>query len=194
MTMGAFKTIPAMVLLAGVLVPLLAAGGCSKNEQKAVEQVNQGAEEKGQAPYYDGLIEEYQNVLAGDPHNLVAHIALGNAYYNIGKWRLAIQYYEQALQLNPRQADVITDMGTCFRNLGMPDRAITLYERTLAIEPTHQDALFNLGIVYGYDRKDYAKAIMYWEQLLRVSPRHPKAEYLQETMAQFKNAIRQRAN
>ena len=192
MTMGAFKTIPA-ALLAGVIVSLLATGGCSKNEQKAVE-VDRAAAEKGQTPSYDGLIEEYQNVLAGDPHNLAALIALGNAYYNIGKWKLAIQYYEQALQLNHHQADVITDMGTCFRNLGMPDRAITLYERTLAIEPTHQDALFNLGVVYGYDRKDYAKAIMYWERLLRVSPMHPKAEYLQETMAQFKNAIRQRAN
>jgi tetratricopeptide (TPR) repeat protein len=194
MTMGAFKTIPAMALLAGVLVSLLAAGGCSKNKQKAAVQVDRAAAEKGQAPYYDGLIEEYQNVLAADPHNLVALIALGNAYYNIGKWKLAIHYYEQALQLNPHEADVMTDIGTCFRNLGMPDRAITMYERTLAIEPTHQNALFNLGVVYGYDRKDYAKAIRYWEQLLHVSPKHPKAAYLQATMAQFKKAMRQRTN
>jgi tetratricopeptide (TPR) repeat protein len=194
MTMGAFKTIPAMALLVGVLVSLHAAAGCSKNEQKASVQVDRVAAEKGQAPYYEGLIEEYQNVLAGDPHNLVALIALGNAYYNIGKWKLAIQYYEQALQLNPHQADVITDMGTCFRNLGMPDRAITLYERALAIEPANQNVLFNLGVVYGYDRKDYAKAITYWEQLLYVSPNHPKAEYLQATMAQFKKAMSQRTN
>jgi tetratricopeptide (TPR) repeat protein len=194
MTMGAIKTFSATALLAGVLVSLLAAGGCSKNEQKAAEQVDRAAAEKGQGPSYDGLIEEYQNVLAGDPHNLVALIALGNAYYDSGKWKLAIQYYEQALQLNPHQADVITDMGTCFRNLGMPDRAITSYERTLAIEPTHQNALFNLGVVYGYDRKNYAKAIRYWEQLLSVSPKHPKAEYLQATMAQFRKAMRQRTN
>ncbi|NTW58529.1 MAG: tetratricopeptide repeat protein [Nitrospirae bacterium] len=194
MIMGAIKIIPAMALLASVLVALLAAGGCSKNEQKTAEQVNRAATEKGQMPYYDGLIEEYQNVLVGDPHNLVALIALGNAYYDSGKWKLAIQYYEQALLLDPHQADIITDIGTCFRNLGMPDRAITLYERTLAIEPTHQNTLFNLGVVYGYDRKDYAKAIRYWEQLLHVSPKHPKAEYLQATMAQFKKAMRQSTN
>jgi tetratricopeptide (TPR) repeat protein len=194
MTMGAIKTIPAMALLAGVVVTLLAAGGCSKNEQKAAEQVNRAAAEKGQAPYYDGLIEEYLSVLAGDPHNLAALIALGNAYYDIGKWKPAIQYYEQALLINPHQADIITDMGTCFRNLGMPDRAINLYERTLAIEPTHQNALFNLGVVYGFDRKDYAKAITYWERLLHVSPKHPKAEYLQATMAQFKKAMKKRTN
>ena len=194
MTMGAIKTIPATALLAGVVVTLLAAGGCRKNEQKAAEQVDRAAAEKGQAPYYDGLIEEYQSVLAGDPHNLAALTALGNAYYDIGKWKPAIQYYEQALLLNPHQADIITDMGTCFRNLGMPDRAINLYERTLAIEPTHQNALFNLGVVYGFDRKDYAKAITYWERLLHVSPKHPKAEYLQATMAQFKKAMKKRTN
>jgi tetratricopeptide (TPR) repeat protein len=76
----------------------------------------------------------------------------------------------------------------------MPDRAITLYRKALTIEPTHQNALFNLGVVYGYDRKDYAKAINYWERLLQVSPNHPKADYLQATMAQFKKAMKQRAN
>ena len=194
MTMGAIKTIPAAVLLTAVLVSLIAAEGCSKNEQKTAGVVEQAAAGKDQTPYYDGLIEEYQNVLAGDPRNLAATIALGNAYYDTGKWKLAVHYYELALQLDPHQADIITDMGTCFRNLGMPDRAIALYERTLAMEPMHQNALFNLGVVYGYDRKEYAKAIKYWEQLLRVSPRHPKAEYLQATMAQFKKAMKQRSN
>ncbi len=194
MNMRAIKTIPAAALLAGVLLFLLTAGGCRQNERKAAERVEQAVAEKVQVPYYYGLIEEYQNVLAGDPHNLAAIIALGNAYYDAGQWKMAIRYYEQALQLDPHLADVITDMGTCYRNLGMPDRAITLYERALTIEPTHQNALFNLGVVYGYDRKDYAKAIAYWEQLLHVAPKYPKADYLQAAMAQFKKAMRQRAN
>jgi tetratricopeptide (TPR) repeat protein len=188
------RTMLAPALLAGVLLFMLAAGGCRKNEQKASSPGDGAAAEKAQTPYYYGLIEEYRNVLAGDPHNLAALIALGNAYYDAGQWKLAIQYYEQALQLEPRMADIITDMGTCFRNVGMPDRAITLYGKALTIEPTHQNALFNLGVVYGYDRKDYAKAINYWERLLQVSPNHPKADYLQATMAQFKKAMKQRAN
>jgi len=188
------RTIVAPALLAGLLACLLAAGGCTKDDQRSSAPADRPAAEKGQKPYYYGLIEEYRNVLAGDPHNLAALIALGNAYYDAGQWKLAIQHYEQALRLNPHMADVVTDMGTCYRNLGMPDRAITQYEKALTIEPTHQNALLNLGIVYGYDRKDYAKAIASWEQLLHVSPKHPKAEYLQATMAQFRKAMRQKAN
>jgi tetratricopeptide (TPR) repeat protein len=188
------STILIPTLLAGVLLLILGAGGCRKNEQKASGPAGRAAAEKEQTPYYNGLIEEYQSVIAGDPYNLAALIALGNAYYDAGQWKPAIQYYEKALQLNPRIADVIIDMGTCFRNLGMPDRAITQYQKALAIEPTHQNALFNLGVVYGYDRKDYAKAITYWEQLLHVAPTYPKADYVHATMAQFKKAMRKRAN
>jgi tetratricopeptide (TPR) repeat protein len=194
MNRRAIKTLLAAALLTGVLLSLLTAGGCRKNEQKVSGRDDMAAAEKVQTPYYFGLIEEYQNVLAGDPHNLAALIALGNAYYDAGQWRMAIRYYERALQINPHHADVITDMGTCYRNLGIPDRAITLYERALTIEPTHQNTLFNLGVVYGYDRKDYSKAIRYWEQLLHVAPNYPKVDYLQATMARFKKAIRQRAN
>ena len=181
-------------LLAGMLLFLPAAGGCKKNEQKASVPADRHAAEKAQAPYYTGLIEEYLNILAGDPHNLAALIALGNAYYDASQWKLSAQYYEQALRLNPHMADVVADLGTCYRNQGMPDRAIIQYEKALSIEPTHQNALFNLGIVYGYDMKDYARAIAYWEQLLHVSPKHPKAEFLQATMAQFRKAMRQKKN
>ena len=158
-------------------------------EQKAPDQ-------KGAAstttPYFYGLIEEYRGILAEDPHNLAAIIALGNAYFDAGQWKQAIKHYEQALLLDPANTDVITDMGTCYRNLGAPDRAIVEYERALKREPMHQNALFNLGIVYGFDKKDYAKAIRYWEQLLHVSPKHPRAGFVLATIAQFKKAARQK--
>jgi len=185
------RMMPVAAILAGAIIAMTMAGGC-KNAEKETGRAEPGpvTGEKTRTPYYYGLIEEYRGILAGDPHNLAANIALGNAYFEAGQWKLAIQFYEQALHFDPSNADVITDMGTCYRNLGMPDRAIAEYVRALKIEPTHQNALFNLGVVYGYDRKDYATAIRYWERLLHVSPKHPRAEYLQANIAQFKKAMR----
>jgi tetratricopeptide (TPR) repeat protein len=179
-------------VLAWALLALTITGGCREQGKDAAAPVSKAAADKSKTPYYYGLIEEYQGVLAGDPHNLAAIIALGNAYFDAGQWKQAIRHYEQALRLDPANANVITDMGTCYRNLAMPDRAIAEYERALQIEPAHQNALFNLGVVHGYDRKDYAEAIRYWEQLLHVSPKHPRADYLQATMAQFRKALRQK--
>jgi tetratricopeptide (TPR) repeat protein len=195
------RTITAMLapaLLAGVMLFLPVAGGCRNDDRKPVVTGRASApddrttSEKGQEPYYPGLIEEYRRVLEEDPHNLATMIALGNALYDAHQWREAIQYYEQALQLDPHIADVVADMGTCYRNLGLPDQAIKLYGRALAIEPAHQGALYNMGIVYGFDRKEYARAIQYWQQLLHVAPKHPRAEFIHATMAQFRKAMRER--
>jgi len=186
------RTMLKTAIVAWVLLALTITGGCKEQGKDANAPVSKAAADKNKSPNYYGLIEEYQGILAGDPHNLAAIIALGNAYFDAGEWKQAIRHYEQALELDPANANVITDMGTCYRNMGMPDRAIAEYERALKSEPAHQNALFNLGVVYGYDRKDYAAAIRYWEQLLHVSPKHPQADYLQATMAQFRKAMRQK--
>jgi tetratricopeptide (TPR) repeat protein len=146
---------------------------------------------QSQSPYYYGLIEEYRAILAEDPNNLAANIALANAYYDAGQWKDAISFYEQALELNPSNADLITDMGTCYRNLGMPDHAIRTYERALAIEPSHQNALFNLGVVYGYDKKNYRKAIALWERLLHLAPKHPHASEIRASLAGLRTRLKE---
>jgi tetratricopeptide (TPR) repeat protein len=192
-------TMLAPAFLVGVMLFLPGLGGCRKDDrsssgpERAPAPSAQASAEKGQEPYYHGLIEEYRHVLEEDPNNLASIIALGNALYDAGQWREAIQYYDQALRLNPHLADVITDMGTCFRNLGMHGKAIALYHQALTIEPVHQGALYNMGIVYGFDRKEYARAIHYWQQLLQIAPNHPKAGYLHATMAQFRKSMREPA-
>ena len=177
-----------VVLLFALLAGGLAAAGCDPPGGGSAPGESGDQPEKGQAPYYQGLIAEYRSNLAEDPHNLAALIGLANALYDSSQWREAIEYYEQALQLNPHNADTITDMGTCYRNLGMPDRAIAAYERSLRIEPAHANTLFNLGVVYGHDKKDYAKAIAAWDQLLRTAPNHPRAAHVHEMLRVFRKA------
>jgi len=186
------RALPAL-LPAVLLAAVMATGGCRNTEKQEAGAGPRPAADQNQTPYYYGLIEEYQRVLAQDPHNLAAITALGNAFYDAGEWRQAIVYYERSLRLDPHNASVITDVGTCYRNLGFPERAIKEYERALKIQPSHQNALLNLGIVYGYDLKNHAKAIAYWEQLLHVAPKHPEAERLQASIAQFKKAMKKEA-
>jgi tetratricopeptide (TPR) repeat protein len=141
-------------------------------------------------PYYYGLIEEYRSELAEDPDNLAANIALANALYDAGQWREAITYYDRALRLDPRNADVVTDRGTCFRNMGMADEAVAEYHRALKLDPSNQDALYNLGVVYSHDKKDLAKAILFWERLLEIAPKHPQANDIRASIENFRRALK----
>ena len=182
-----------------VFILLIAAvfAGCKQQQQSQWSQGKAGQNQVVAPPAMvksPAEIQQLEAIAKANAGNANAWIALGNAQMDAQRFAEAIISYQRALDLDPKNVDVRVDMGTCYRNLGMPDRAVTLYEKALSLEPAHQNALLNLGIVYGYDRKEYGRAIAYWEQLLQVSPKHPKADYLQATMAQFKKTMRQRAN
>ena len=91
--------------------------------------------------------------------------------------------------LNPHNADVVTDRGTCYRNLGMTDEAVREYHRALRIDETNQNALYSLGVVYSHDKKDLAKAIVFWERLLQVAPKHPRANDIHASIEGFRRAL-----
>lgn len=188
------RSCTAAAALLAALVVLAGLSGCRKEDDRGAGGPRQetAAGPPGQTPYYPGIIEEYRAVVAEDPHNLAAFVALGNAYFDSGQWREAIRAYERSLALDPHNADVITDMGTSYRNVGDFERAIREYERALRMEPVHLNALYNLGVVYGHDKHDYARAVGYWEQLLHAAPRHPRAEQLQASIAQYRKAMKEK--
>lgn len=164
-----------LIFLAAVVG--LAPAGCRSSEEKrrAGLLAEQKKKQTDQQPYYPGLIEEYLNVLAGDPNNRAAIIALANAFFESGQWREAIEYYQEALRIDPHDADIRTDLGTCYRNLGMPDRAIAEYRKARLYNPGHLNARYQLGIVYAFHKNDPARAIREWEDLLTIAPGFPHA-------------------
>ena len=135
------------------------------------------------SPDYRGLIQEYRMMLAEDPKNMAALVALGNAYFDNGQWRAAVSMYEHALALDPRNADVHTDRGTALRNLGLADQAIEEYRRAIELEPGHLDARYNLGVVFAYDKKDRRAALHIWDELLKMAPNYRNARLIHEHIA-----------
>jgi tetratricopeptide (TPR) repeat protein len=173
--------------------------GCRNSREKKMAKIPPAVEHSAkdnavQKPYFYGLIEEYRGVLAEDPNNLAAIVGLGNAYSESGAYREAIEQYQQALKIDPQNADVHTDMGNAFRNLGMIDRALTEYRNALAHEPGHLNARYNMGIVYAYDLHDYNVAVHIWEELLRIAPNHPQADYMRNCIVTFKKAVGKRGS
>lgn len=180
-------------LVAGACFLVLIA--CRNSQDKKLHSIPAVIEhapkpESSQSPYYYGLIEEYRIILAGDPHNLAAMIGLGNAYSESGAWREAIIEYEEALKLDPHNSDVYSDMGTAYRNIGLPDQALVHYRTALKYEPGHLDARYNMGMVYAFDLRNYHAAIQLWEQVLRLAPNYPHADYMRNCIVNFNKIAR----
>jgi len=183
-------------IIAAAIAAFIFLGGCSKANEGSkrpvppvapvVQEMTHPHPPDDQSPYYYGLIAEYESLLAEDPDNLATNIALANAYYDSGQWREAILYYGRALQIDPRNPDIRTDMATSYRNLGMSEVALDQYRKALEYDPGHLNARYNIGVIYAHDRRDYAAAIHIWDDLLRIAPHHPRADYMRTSIAAFK--------
>ncbi|MGB6014319.1 MAG: tetratricopeptide repeat protein, partial [Nodosilinea sp.] len=105
---------------------------------------------------------------------------LGNAYHNLGDYRQAIDFHEQALDIFREIGDrggegaALGSLGNAYDGLGYYRQAITFHERSLAIARELGDrrgeggSLGNLGVVY-YSLGDYRQAITFYEQHLAIA-------------------------
>jgi tetratricopeptide (TPR) repeat protein len=108
-----------------------------------------------------------------DPETLVS---IGNLYYDVQQYSVAVDYYNRALQLRPSDASVRTDMATAYWYLGNADEAISQFNKALAAAPTNPNTLFNLGLVKWQGKHDSAGAIALWKRLLDANPNYEQKD------------------
>jgi tetratricopeptide (TPR) repeat protein len=125
-----------------------------------------------------------------DPRNAGLRIQLGNAYYDAGLYKEAVQAYEEGLALKTQGPDVETDLATCYHYMGQDDRALEILNRILQRNPGFAPALFNKGIVLLAGKNDAQGAIAAWEELLRLNPNHPQRIELERRIRELKSAAK----
>jgi cytochrome c-type biogenesis protein CcmH/NrfG len=127
-------------------------------------------------------IAELKNIVAADPANFQAWVALGNEYFDSNQFMDAIDAYDKALEIRPNSPDVLTDQGVMFKNLGWFDRAIANFSKANEIDPSHATSVYNLGIVYRYDLQDFPKAIEAWTKFLEINPTGPGSDRVRQDL------------
>jgi tetratricopeptide (TPR) repeat protein len=69
----------------------------------------------------------------------------GNEFYNQGKLKEAVQYYDKALSLKPENPEALFNKGTALCALGNLREAISFFDKALEINPQDWEALHNKG-------------------------------------------------
>ncbi|CAF0944232.1 unnamed protein product [Adineta ricciae] len=100
-----------------------------------------------------------------------------------GDYKMAIEYYEKALEIDektlpsnhPSLATSYNNIGGVYKNMGEYSKALSFYEKALEIQektlpPNHPDLATSYGNVVGvYDNMgEYSKALSFYEKALQI--------------------------
>jgi tetratricopeptide (TPR) repeat protein len=84
--------------------------------------------------------------------------AMGNVYFDAGRWEEARGWYEKSLALSPGDPDIMTDLAVVFRNLGRPQESVELLDQVITTNPDHWQAWFNKIVVLNFDLHEHDAA------------------------------------
>ena len=163
----------------GVAIPLLALGiyGFLGNIQ-ALDPANlQAKAETDPTPeQIEAMVSAFaarlEAVPATETPDPKAWEMLARSYAAMQKFPEANKAYKRAVELNPGNAQMLADhadVAAMLQGQSMLGEPTKLFERALVLDPNNLKALALAGSA-AYEKKDFAKAIQYWEKASKLAP------------------------
>jgi cytochrome c-type biogenesis protein CcmH len=116
-----------------------------------------------------------------DPRDVVALVALGDAYVDAGRRNDAVGVYLRALEVEADNVPASLALGTILLSAGQPAEALALFDRVLAGSPDQPDALLYRALAryqLGAPADDIRSDVLRFLALAGNDPRRAMAERL----------------
>lgn len=160
------------------LMPALSATGLG-DLFKSMFQGTSGSSETTQT---QATIIQLKDKVKNNPKDVASLVALGNSYYDLGKYQTAIDYYQKSLVIDPKNYDVKTDMGAAYSAAGQADKALEIFKQVIGDKPDHPMAWYNLGVIYK-SKNDTANMRFAWQRFLAIQPTGAQADNVRTELA-----------
>lgn len=149
--------------------------GQTTNKEKALDKGKEAIKlmDNGKFDESIKLLEEAQKF---DPDDINYPYELGYAYYAKKDYKKASKYLESILKHKDINDRVYQLLGNTYDNLGKSDKAIETYEAGLKLFPNSGNLYLELGVMQ-MGKKDYNKALSYYEKGIEVAPRFSSNYY-----------------
>ncbi len=108
--------------------------------------------------------------IASDYYNI------GNAFFDLGQYDKAIQYYENALRVDPGMVKADYNLALTYIRMKRTAEAVTILRRLLASDPKNTTVMAALGWAYHQMGKD-TDALAQYDAILAISPADQNALY-----------------
>ena len=153
---------------AGVEPGGVAAAGAGQNGQTSAG----AASHQTTAEQIEAMTEKLTARLKDQPDDAEGWAMLGRSYTVLGRHPEALPAYERAIALRADDAQLLADYAD---SLAVKNKRVLAgepmkwVEKALKIDPRNVKALALAG-TNAFDRKDYAGAVKYWEQVVQFGP------------------------
>ena len=121
-------------------------------------------------------IRSYLVAAEQDPDYFDAYLELGILYHQKHN-RLAIDYYNNALNVEPNNVQVLYNLAMFYQETEDYDRALEKYRMILQIEPNHRNALHNMGWVYLVGQDKFEEAVVFFTKAIEQDTTYVEAIY-----------------
>lgn len=112
-----------------------------------------------------------------DPESYHACIMLAQLHFGL-KDKLAITYYNNALNLDPKSTEAYYGLGMFYQETNELNRALETYATLLNIDPNYQFAHYNIGYIHFQYLKNYHEAVKHFDDAVKANPNYFQAVYM----------------
>lgn len=121
--------------------------------------------------------ERFEQLLTLQRNSEFAHENLGLAYFHLGELKKALRHYKQLLQADPQNIKAYYFSGKIYNLLNDTEKAETSLKKALFLKKLGISGMYQtLGTTYKL-KKDFAKAIDYFNLALLENPFNMRAQY-----------------
>jgi len=121
-------------------------------------------------------ISSYRTAVEQDPDYFEAYLELGLIYSEKND-PLAIEYFNNALEVNPNERRVLYSKGMYEQEHDLLNEAMQTYTVAIKTHPNFREAHYNMGYVHLFYLQLYRQSQQYFTDAIAVDPRYKEAYY-----------------
>lgn len=122
-----------------------------------------------QVGYWSDSVALFSHTLKITDNNWLIYNSRGNAYYDLGNYRLAVDDFDKAIEFKPDYATAYSNRGAVYNHLGNYKKAIEDFDRAIKIKPIYAEAYNNRGSAHK-GLGNYKQAIEDFRKAIEIEP------------------------
>jgi tetratricopeptide (TPR) repeat protein len=121
-------------------------------------------------------VKSFEKAIEKDQQYFHAYMQLG-LLYSAKRSRLAIDYFNNALNLNPKNTEALYALAFFYQENSEYNKAIEKYSMITQIDPMNKQAYYNLGYIHLVYLQVYDVAAKYFTAAIQCDPNYAEAYY-----------------